>query len=70
MPSWGVRMSGPTVEELREELARLMREYLDSVKRETFVTLSQEEIRQQTELMKRIREVSADYLASLKKISQ
>jgi hypothetical protein len=63
-------MSGPTVEELREELARLMREYLDSVKRETFVTLSQEEIRQQTELMKRIREVSADYLASLKKISQ
>jgi hypothetical protein len=63
-------MSGPTVEELREELARLMREYLDSVKRETFVTVSQEEIRQQTELMKRIREVSADYLASLKTISQ
>jgi hypothetical protein len=59
-------MSGRTVEELREELTRLMREYIDSVSRETFVPLSQEEIRQQTEQMKRIREVSAEYLAALK----
>lgn len=59
-------MSGRTVEELREELTRLMREYIDSMSRETFVPLSQEEIRQQTDQMKRIREVSADYLAALK----
>jgi len=51
-------MSDPAVEELGRALARLMREYIDSVSRETFVQLTQEEVRQQT---------SAEYLAALKK---
>jgi hypothetical protein len=60
-------MSDPAVEELGRALARLMREYIDSVSRETFVQLTQEEVRQKTEHTNRIREVSAEYLAALKK---
>jgi hypothetical protein len=60
-------MSGRSIEELREELNRLMLEQIESLKKQTFVVLTQEELRQQEELLKRIREVSADLIAALKR---
>lgn len=60
-------MDERSVKELQEELARLMREQIDSLKKETFVGLSPEELRQEEERLKRIREVSADFLAALKR---
>jgi hypothetical protein len=60
-------MAGRSLEELRDELRRLMLEHLESMKAETFVGLSEEVLRQQEERLKRIREVSADFLAALKR---
>ena len=54
------------VEQLREELSRLMMEQVASLKRQTFGTVTQEELRQQEERLKRIRRVSADLIAALK----
>jgi hypothetical protein len=60
-------MDGRATKELQEELTRLMLEQIESLKKETFVGLSGEEVRQQEERLKRIREVSADFLAALKR---
>ncbi len=60
-------MDGRSVDEIRNELERLMLEQLESLKAQTFGGLSQEELRQQKERLKRIREVSADFLAALKR---
>jgi len=43
-----------------------MEEQVDSLKAQTFIGISQEELRNQDERLKRIREVSADLLALLK----
>jgi hypothetical protein len=59
-------MAGRTVEELREELQRLMEEQAKSLKRQTFGGLSAEELLEQDRRLQRIREVSADFLAALK----
>jgi hypothetical protein len=50
---------------IRRELERLMREQLESVELQTFGGLSEEELDQQKARLKRIREVSADYLGAL-----
>lgn len=60
-------MAGRTLEELRGELSRLMLEHIESVREETFVGLDEEALRRQEELLKRIREVSAAYLAALQR---
>ncbi len=60
-------MEGRFAKELQEELTRLMLEQIESLKKETFVGLSSEELREQEERLKRIREVSADFLAALKR---
>jgi hypothetical protein len=60
-------MDGRTAEELRDELSRLMMEQIESLKKQTFVRLDEEELRQQEERLKRIREVSADFIAALKR---
>ncbi len=54
-------------EELQNELRRLMLKHIESLKRETFGGLSKEEVRQQEEALKRIRELSADFIAALKR---
>lgn len=54
------------LEELREELSQLMLEQVKSLKAQTFSGFSGEELRKQDERLKRIREVSADFLAMLK----
>jgi hypothetical protein len=52
--------------ELREELNRLMEEQVESLQKQTFLGLDKEEARKQEKRLKRIREVSADFLAALK----
>jgi hypothetical protein len=54
------------VGELRNELSRLMLEHIESLKQEAFGGLSEELLREQEERLKRIREVSADFLVALK----
>jgi hypothetical protein len=60
-------MAGRSLQELSNELNRLMLEHMESVKEETFVGLSEESLRRREDLLKRIREVSADFLAALKR---
>ena len=60
-------MGGRSTKELHEELNRLLQEQIDSLRKETFVGLSLEELRRQEERLKRIREVSADFIAALKR---
>jgi hypothetical protein len=60
-------MGDRSVDDLRNELRRLMLEHLESLKEETFGGLSEELLRQQEERLKRIREVSADFIAALKR---
>jgi hypothetical protein len=62
-------MSGRSAAEMREELERLTGEHIDSMQAETFVPLSREELSLREERIKRIRELSADYLATLKRIA-
>ena len=52
--------------ELRDELHRLMTEQMESLQKQTFIWLDETEVKQQEERLKRIREVSADFLAVLK----
>jgi hypothetical protein len=59
-------MDGPNVEELRDELERLMRDHIESMAKQTFLGISPEDLRQEKERMQRIREVSADFLEALK----
>ncbi len=60
-------MDGRSIEEIRDELERMMREQIASLKAETFGGLTDEELREQQERLKRIRELSADYLAAVKR---
>jgi hypothetical protein len=59
-------MGSRRVEELRNELERLMLEQIESLKAQTLGGLK-EQFREQVERLKRIREVSADFLAALKR---
>jgi hypothetical protein len=56
-----------TIKEMREELDYLMHEEIESLRKQTYGGISPEELREQDERLKRIREVSADYLAALKR---
>lgn len=60
-------MRAPSVEKLREELKRLMREHLESLEKETFLGISDGELRRQKQQLNRIRKVSADFLQALKR---
>lgn len=54
------------LKELRDELERLMLAQIESLRAQTFGGLSEQQLREQDARLKRIREVSADYLAALK----
>ncbi|MFZ3210868.1 MAG: hypothetical protein WA188_05080 [Terriglobales bacterium] len=60
-------MAGRSAREIRDELNRLMQEQIASLEKETFGGISQEELRQQEARLRRIREVSAEFLAALKR---
>jgi hypothetical protein len=59
-------MDDPSIEKLSGELQRLMREQIESLAKQTFLGITQEELRQEKQRLQRIREVSADYLEALK----
>jgi len=63
-------MKRRSAEELRDELNALMLEHIESLKRQTFVRLTEEELNRQQELLEHIREVSADYLAALEDLAR
>jgi hypothetical protein len=61
-------MASRSLEDLRDELNRLMLEHIESVNAETFLGKPDEEVLlQQEERLKRIREVSAAFLAALRR---
>ena len=61
-------MPSLSLEELRDELSRLMQEHIESVNAETFLgRLDEEALLQQEERLKRIHEVSAAFLAALRR---
>ena len=56
------------IDDLHDELRRLMLEHVESIKEETFLGgLSEEEFQRHEMRLKRIRELSADYLATLER---
>ena len=63
-------MDGSDVKKLRDELAQLMQEQIESLKKETFGPLNPDELLQQRERLRRIREVSADFIATLKRLDE
>jgi hypothetical protein len=60
-------MAGRSAAQIREELSRLLEEQVESLKKQTFLGLDNAEQRRQETRLKRIREVSADFLAALKR---
>jgi len=60
-------MAGLGSREISIELSSLMLEQIESLKKQTFGGLSGEELLQMEARLKRIREVSANYLAALKR---
>jgi hypothetical protein len=60
-------MGRRTSRQLSKALQRLMEEQTESLKKEAFGGLSPEELKEQEERLKRIREVSADFLAALER---
>jgi hypothetical protein len=57
------------LQEVRDELQRLMLEQTESLKAQTFGGLSAEEMRKQEERLKQIREVSAELMSALKRVA-
>jgi hypothetical protein len=55
--------------ELRDELHRLMTEQIESLQKQTFTGLDETDLKLQEARLKRIREVSADFLVALKRDS-
>jgi len=61
-------MASRSVDELRDELKRLMQQHIESVDAETFLgRLDEEELLQVQQRLKRIREVSAELLLALRR---
>lgn len=57
-----------SVDKLRDELERLMREHIESMAKQTFLGITPEELNRETERLQRIREASADFLEALKRL--
>jgi hypothetical protein len=63
-----ISMDGSSVDKLRDELERLMKEHIEATQRRTFLGITPEEVLQEKERLERIREVSADFLHALKNL--
>jgi hypothetical protein len=61
-------MDGASVDKLRDELERLMKEHIEATERRTFLGITPEEVLQEKRRLERIREVSAEFLKALKKL--
>ena len=62
----GRRMVERKAKELRDELTELNAEHLRNLKTEAFITISKEQKREHSARLKRIRELSDEYLALLR----
>jgi hypothetical protein len=62
-------MDNRRLKQISEELERLMQEQMESLQRQTFLGIAAEELSRERERLKRIREVSAEFLEGLKKNS-
>jgi hypothetical protein len=62
----GSAMARQSEAEIRDELNHLMEELIESLKRQTFLGFDESEFHRQEERIKRIRELSADFLAAMK----
>jgi hypothetical protein len=60
-------MSRRSIEELRDELKSLLNAQTESLANQTFIGLDTEVVRQQEVRLNRIREVSSEFLAALKR---
>ena len=60
-------MNAADAEKIREELEALMREQVESLARQTYLGITEEEVAQERVRLQRIRELSADYLEALKR---
>jgi hypothetical protein len=61
-------VDGPGIKEIRDELERLMEEQIESLQEQTFLGISEEDLQKEKERLKRIRELSAEFLEALKRI--
>jgi hypothetical protein len=61
-------MDRPGIKEIRDELERLMREQIESLQEQTFLGISEKDLQSEKERLRRIRELSAEFLEALKKI--
>jgi hypothetical protein len=61
-------MDGQGIKEIRDELERLMREQIESLQEQTFLGISEKDLQTEKERLRRIRELSAEFLEALKKI--
>jgi hypothetical protein len=61
-------VDGPGIKEIRDELERLMGEQIESLQEQTFLGISEEDLQKEKERLKRIRELSAEFLEALKRI--
>jgi hypothetical protein len=61
-------MDGRGIKEIRDELERLMREQIESLQEQTFLGIGEEDLQKEKERLRRIRELSAEFLEALKKI--
>ena len=62
-------MDGSNIEKIRDELTRLMREHIESMRERTFLGIGPDDVSREKQRLQRIREVSAEFLEALKKIS-
>ena len=69
MPAVATKMTELDIKRLQRELDRLMNEHIESLQRQAFVTPSEEQLREADERLKRIREISTEYVALLTKVS-
>jgi hypothetical protein len=60
-------MDRQSVEQLGNELSRLMAEQIASLEKQTFLGFDEKEFRKERDRLKRIRELSSDYLAALRR---
>jgi hypothetical protein len=55
------------VDELKQELQKLMQEHVENLKKREFLAGTKEQLQKEEELLTRIREVSADYIVAMRR---
>jgi hypothetical protein len=55
------------VDELKQELQKLMQEHVENLKKREFLAGTKEQLQNEEELLTRIREVSADYIVAMRR---